>query len=132
MTWTYTPGSSEDADFVRLLSTDTIATRPLFSDEEIGAFLALEGNNVRYAAAQALDTIASNQALLQKAVELPDLKTDGAKLAKELRERATALRAQADASSADDTDINFDWAEMVTGPFSERERLYAQYQRGGV
>jgi hypothetical protein len=63
----------------------------LVSDGDIQTFLDLEPD-VRFAAAQVLDTIAANQALILKVVKVMDLTTDGAKLAAELRERAMSLR----------------------------------------
>lgn len=121
MTFTYDPSS--DAGVVRLLCTDTDADNAIFSDAEITAFLTLQGNSVRYAAASALDTIASQQALLLKVVKLPDLEVDGAKLAMALRQQAKALRDEEDA------DGSFDIAEQVLDSFSQRDRLWKQYQR---
>lgn len=80
---------------VRLLINDVNEAAQVFSDPEIAAFLALEGNNVKLAAAQALDTIADDEALTSKAIRSQDLATDGAKVAAILRARATALREEA-------------------------------------
>lgn len=115
---------------VRLLITDTSEERLIFSDAEIAAFLSLEGQDVRYSAAQALDTIASQQALLLKVIERLDLKTDGAKLAAELRARAKSLREQSDASVGEDAD--FDWAEQVYSPFGYPQRLRNELMRSGL
>jgi hypothetical protein len=81
---------------VRLLCTDLDEVQPLFTDAQISALLSLESNNVRLAAAQALDTIATSEALVSKKIRTQDLQTDGPAVAKELRERAKALREQAD------------------------------------
>ena len=80
---------------VRLLINDTDDAVPVFSDEEINAFLALEGDSVKRAAAQALDTIADDEALTSKVIRTQDLSTDGAKVADALRKRAAGLRSQA-------------------------------------
>lgn len=80
---------------VRLLINDTTSD-PVFSDTDIAAFLVMEGGHVKRAAAQALDTIADDEALTSKAIRTQDLATDGAKVADSLRKRAAALRAQAD------------------------------------
>jgi len=80
---------------VRLLCTDLDDAAPLFTDGQIAAFLSLEQSNVRLAAAQALDTIATSEALVSKVIRTQDLQTDGAKLAAELRARAQGLRDQA-------------------------------------
>ena len=82
---------------VRLLIADVDETGLLlFTDAQINAFLTLESGNVRLAAAQALDTIASSEALVSKKIRTQDLQTDGPAVAAELRERAAALREQAD------------------------------------
>lgn len=90
---------------VRLLISDTTEADPVFSDAEVTAFLALEASNVRRAAAQALDTIASNEVMVSKVIRTQDLQTDGSKVAAELRARATSLREQA--AGYDDTGASF-------------------------
>lgn len=85
-----------DIGRVRLLATDLDEVNPLFTDGQITALLALEGDRVRRAAAQALDTIASSEALVSKRIRTLDLSTDGPAVAKELRARAADLRTQDD------------------------------------
>lgn len=110
---TVDPGT--DIGMVRLLATDVDEEDPLFSDAQITAFLTLEGGSTRYAAAQALDTIATSETLVSKKIRTADgLSTDGPAVAAELRARATGLRAQASAGdSSDDGDtlgiIDFTW-----------------------
>lgn len=82
---------------VRLLINDTTSD-PVFEDTDVAAFLEMEDGHVKRAAAQALDTIADDEALTSKAIRTQDLATDGAKVADSLRKRAAALRAQADAA----------------------------------
>lgn len=118
---------STDVGRVRLLIPDRDTANAVFQDDEIAAFLALEGN-VRRAAALALETIASDEALTQKVIRLLDLSTDGASLARALLQRAAALRQQADDADARDGAL-FDWAEMVVDDFSARERLTAEVLR---
>jgi len=80
---------------VRLLIADTDEHNVLLSDEQIAAFLRMEGN-VKLAAAQALDAIASSEALISKRITTVDgASTDGPAVAAELRQRAQALREQA-------------------------------------
>lgn len=79
---------------VRLLINDTDVVDPVFSDNEINAFLVLEGGSVKLAAAQALDTIADDEALTSKVVRSQDVATNGASVAEQLRQRAKALREQ--------------------------------------
>lgn len=91
---TYDPAT--DTGRVRLLAADTDLDQPLLSDADIAAFLDLEDGNVKRAAAQALDTIASSEALVSKKIRTQDLQTDGPAVAAELRARAASLREQAD------------------------------------
>lgn len=127
MSYTYDP--STDAGRVRLLIPDNDIDNYMFDDEEIGAFLALDGD-VRRAAALALETIASNEALTLKVIRLLDVQTDGRAVSDALLKRAAALRKQ-----ADDADMAaggaFDVAEMVFDDFSWRERLVNQALRAG-
>lgn len=85
---------------VRLLISD-VTEPPIFSDEEIKAFLALRKDNVTRAAASALMAIANNEALLLKYVRTDDLTIDGVKGATELRLQARQLENQADADDAE-------------------------------
>lgn len=94
---------------VRLLINDT-SDDPVFADTDVAAFLAMEGDHVKRAAAQALDTIADDEALTSKAIRTQDLATDGPKVADSLRKRATTLRAQ-----ADDADEGFFEIVPMTG-----------------
>lgn len=92
--------ATADMDMVRLLIPDTDPTQQFFTDSQISAFLALEGG-VKKAAAQALDVLASNEAMVSKVIRTLDLQTDGAKLSAELRARASSLREQADSVDAE-------------------------------
>lgn len=88
----------ENRDRVRLLITDTNAEKQIFSNEEIDEFLAMNGDDVRMAAADALETIATSEALTLKVIKLLDLTTDGAKLADTLMKRAEKLREQSESN----------------------------------
>lgn len=82
---------------VRLLINDVgLNDAQVFADAEISTFLDLEGGNVKLAAAQALDTIGTNELLVAKVIRTQDLQTDGAKVAAEHRTRAASLRQQAE------------------------------------
>ncbi|MER5420335.1 hypothetical protein [Streptosporangium roseum] len=91
---------------VRLLAADTDEANLLLNDPQIEAFLAMEGS-VKLAAAQALDTIASSEALVSKVIKTQDISTDGVKVAAELRARATELRRQVNEGDGDDS-VGFD------------------------
>ena len=109
-------------------------TDPLFQDDEITAFLSLEGD-VRRATALALETLASDQALVLKAVRLLDITTDGPKVGDALLRRALTLRDQAEradtaADMAEEGGL-FDIAEMVPNAFAWRERVWNEGLRNG-
>lgn len=121
---------STDRGKVRLIIGDTDTANALFQDEELDAFLGLEGGDVRLAAAQALDAMASSETMIQKAIRLMDLSTDGPAVARQLREHARELRRQV-AEGSGDMEGLFDWAEMVTDRFSAGERLWKEFLREG-
>lgn len=107
-------------------------TWSILLDEDIQAFLDMEGGNVKLAAAQALDTIASSEVLVEKRITLLDLQTDGPATARELRAHAKALRDQAAAVTTDaDVDGTFDYAELGLPPFGDVAYYYNQKRRAG-
>ena len=67
----------------------------LFSDAQIQAFVNIERDNIKRAAAQAKLVLATSEALINKVIKTDDLMTDGAKLGAELRAQAAALREEA-------------------------------------
>lgn len=109
------PTPADNVATVRLLISDN-ATDPVFADTEVEAFLALEGDNVKRAAAQALDVIASDEALTSKVIRTQDLATDGPKTAAALREHATRLRAQADRAEDLADEGYFEIVDVVGSP----------------
>lgn len=80
-------------DQVRLLIGDTESE--IFSDTELTSFLSMNKESVKRAAADALDTIASSEALLSKKITTQDRSTDGPAVADALRKHAEALRGRA-------------------------------------
>jgi hypothetical protein len=126
----YTYNLATDVGRCRLMIPDRVEAEAIFQDEEISAFLALEGG-VKGATALALETIASDQALTLKVIKLNDLTTDGAKVSDALLKRAAQLRQQAAAEEAAEEDGAFDFAEMVNDQFSYRERVRNEALRNG-
>lgn len=95
-----------DLGRVRLLIPDTDeATGLIFTDAQITAFLTLEGQIVKRAAAAAIEAIASSEVMVSKVIRSQDLQTDGAKVSDALLKRAAELRRQAD---EDDPATGFD------------------------
>ena len=88
---------------VRVLLGDTDPTNVVnnvgeylfFSDDELEAILGMHGGSPKLAAARCLDTIAGSKALLLGAWSTDDLSVRGDAIAKELRELAKQLRAEA-------------------------------------
>jgi Arc/MetJ family transcription regulator len=123
MAFTYVPGTL--LGNVRMLVPDRVsgAGNYFFEDDEITAMLALEGNNVKRTAALCLETMAADEAYVQKAIRILDLTTNGPAVAASLLQRAKALREQADREEMADEGGAFDVAEMVVDTFSYRKRL---------
>jgi hypothetical protein len=126
---TYTPGSGTSTDRVRMIVPDRDTDNAVFQDEEIADLLVTEGGNVKRAAALALETIATDEALVQKVIRTGDVQTDGSKTAMALLARAARLRAQADDDDEALEGGAFDVAEQVVDHFSARERLRKQALR---
>ncbi len=105
----------------------------LLSDASLGTLLTLEANDDRLAAAQALDIMASSEAIVQKKIRLlgGDLETDGPAVARALREHAQRLRDQV-AAGAGDAAGSIDVIEQVVDDFSARERVVAEVLRSGT
>jgi hypothetical protein len=126
----FTYDLTTDAGKVRLLVPDRDETSAVFADDEVDAFLALEGGVYR-AAALALETIAADTALTIRVTNLLGLNVDGTRASAELLKRAERLRAQAAAAVEDELGVEglFDVAEWVIEPFGARERLHAERLR---
>lgn len=111
---------------LRLLIADT-GTTSILTDDEVDGFLALHGVTnptdpgaslvaVKRAAADALDAIASSEALVSKKVRTQaGVSTDGPAVAAALRAHASQLRAQADTAEADAAPV-FEVAEFTPWP----------------
>lgn len=126
MTFTY--DTTTDIGKVRLIISDRDVANIIFQDEEIQAFLDMNQSSVQRGSAAALDTIASNEAMVLKVIQTLDLSTDGASLARALREHAKQLREDADTADASEEGL-LDYAEMVTNAFTARQRLNNQWLR---
>lgn len=115
---------------VRLKIADRDSANPIFSDEEITAFLTMESGVLR-ASAGALEAIAIDQALVLKVVKILGQSTDGAKLAETLLKLARNYRDQAEFNDAASGDL-FDWATFVDDPFASREYLRKAIESGAL
>lgn len=90
---------------VRLLISDVqTGDDQYLDDDRIDTLLSLNDGNVRRAAADALEAIATSEVLVSKVTRTQDLNTDGTKVSAELRALAARHRVLADAADdrADD------------------------------
>lgn len=128
MTFTYDPSTSLGR--VRLLAIDSRGgAEAIFSDEEMQAFLDMNGANVYLAAADALDTMGADEAKVQKAIKLLDIQTNGPAVANVLAKRAQTLRAQA----RDDNGIGaFDVAQNPSDAFASADYALNWYNGGTI
>lgn len=104
---TYTYDLSTDVGKVRLLARDNVEADAVFTDEDLEAYLEMEGDNVKKAAAQALDDIATSETQLLEITSKMGVSSSPASIANDLRNRAAELRRQA----AEAEEIEFDFAE---------------------
>jgi len=125
----FTLDETTDIGTVRIIIQDVDAEQALFSDAGITKLLSLNGDDVRLASAAALDIMASNQAMILKVIRTLDLSTDGAAVARALREHASQLRDDAEKADGGEEGGLFDYAEMVTNTFTMRERIRNQMLR---
>jgi len=129
MTWTYDP--STDIGMVRLRVSDTDASRRIMDDEEYTAFLAMAGGSVVLAAAMALETIAVNEVLCLKVVNLMGaIVTDAASAAKQLLAQAKTLRAEY--ASMGDGGSGFISIELVNGQDMREEKFWKAEEAGDI
>jgi hypothetical protein len=144
--FTYDPTDQSAFTIVRLLIPDTDATKPIYNDAEINMFLFATSSQGLYASGQAanfvngaarlaqvqsplfaaalaLDSIASNKARLAAISQILDVKLghDAA---------AAALHVQAEAyRNLERNGGSFAIAEMAVDQFSIRERILNQFWR---
>lgn len=91
-------------DTVQRTDPDNLTAGPeyLFSDAELSGLVALDGGNHYYAAAHALEVLATNEALVSKKIRTEaGLQTDGPAVANALGETAKRLRADGARLNAD-------------------------------
>jgi len=119
---------STDIGKVRLLIGDRDPAASIFRDAEIQAFLDFNDSSLKRAAADAVETLASDQAYVLKAVTTLDITTNGPAVARALREHAATLRSQADASDAQEGSL-FDIAELNTNAFQARQIITNKWLR---
>lgn len=85
-----------DVEQLDNLANPSAADAYIFNDSQIQAFLSMNKDNVKRAAAQAKLALATSEALINKVIKSYDFSTDGAKLGAELRAQAEQLQKDAD------------------------------------
>jgi len=123
VTFTYDFTTAPDISYVRLQIADTDATKPIFGDDEIQAFLNNESGSLVFAAADALDALAALYARRSTKLQVLDIQVDFSAVAADLREQAKQLRQTEADSSA------FAVVEMVDGGFAREERRRKEFER---
>lgn len=96
-----------------------------FSDGFLEGFLALNGGNLKLAAADALLALATNETMVSKKIRKENLQTDGPAVTNALRLVAQDYRTQGNAAkvledAADGSFLIVDFADPVT-PFDQME-----------
>lgn len=102
----------------------------VFTNDQLATYLALNGDDVRRAAADGLDAIAVSELLVSKVIRTQDLQTDGAKVAAELRARAKDLRDRADA--VDDQGNWFGFDVVPSSPLRRPEGTEHRHEAWGL
>lgn len=122
MSFTYNITLPTDKDKVRMKIRDTDVanpTRQLWSDQEITAVLsfATVGGDLNLAAAELLEALAVNAALLHKLEGLGDYKTDTKGMSEALLKTAALYRAASEEEPAfeiaEHTHTVFSWYEIL-------------------
>lgn len=90
----------------------------LFDDAQLSGLIAIDGGNVYYAAAHALEVLATNEALVSKKIRTEaGLQTDGPAVANALGETAKRLRADGARQNADtDAEQGFQIVDFAPAP----------------
>jgi len=110
MTFSY--DLTTDTGKVRMLCRDTMSAKAIFTDEEIAAYLKMEDNIVKLAAAQALEDKATQLTLTYKEETEGDHSISGPRMAADLRVRAAELRRQIEEDGSFDIAAT-DWESLV-------------------
>lgn len=124
---TFPPDPETDVGLCRVLIPDTeqhidpqYPAEPashMYEDWQLTAFLKLNGDKIKAAAADAIDALATNEAMVSKKIRTEDLQTDGPAVANAMRLHATALRAaQAREDLAEDMLDSFNVIDFIQSP----------------
>ena len=102
---------------VRLLIADVdTGENQIFTDDQLNGYLSIARDSVKRAAADALDAIATSEALISKVITTQDRSSDGRAVADALRKHAAALRVRAKEEEDAEDDEPFFMAFNLTGP----------------
>lgn len=108
---------NEPVQQVRLLIADLDeGENQIFTDDQLEGFLSITRQSVKRAAADALDAIATSEALISKKLRTLDRESDGPAVADALRKHAASLRQRAKEEEDLMDDEPFFMAFDLTGP----------------
>lgn len=116
----FTLDYNTDIGKVRVLVGDTDSTNPWLQDEDYQVYLTLRDNDVRLAAADALDAIATKFTAVGK-FQVMDLHVDMTALSNAMYKRAFQLRTEIE------EEHEFDIAELIDTPAALREKILKGY-----
>ncbi len=108
---------------VRLLIPDREIADPVFSDAEVEQFLSIEGNNVKLAAALALEVAAADDAKTFKIMKTGQDSVDGVRGAELLMKRARQFR-ESEIEVIEEYGTHVAIIEQGVGIFGARQRLW--------
>lgn len=108
---TFTYNVSTNLGKVRMMIGDTDSTTALLTDEEINAFLSMNGNDLYATASACLYRIASSKALVAKRISAGNYSEDTSGMAAELRATAKEYKAMSDSVPAE-AQAEIIWNEM--------------------
>ena len=129
MTFTYDP--TNNIGRVRRTLPDKDINNAFWTDEEIQSFLNDEDNNWRKATALALETMASDDLIVLKVIEVQNITTNTDRLMSAMLRRAERLREDAIKEEANDGDA-WDVAEIIVTDAQYRQRVYNQALRDAI
>ena len=119
-----TTDPTTDIGKMRIITGDKYEEALFMEDEEVEVFLDLY-DDIRMAAAEMLQSMASMEAVIQKQITHLDLSTNGPAVAKALREHAQRLRDEVESEPAEAV------AEQIHNDFSFREFIWNEALREG-
>lgn len=125
----FTYDLSTDVGRIRRTIPDKDEDEAFWTDEELESFLADAGNNWRRATAIILETMAADDLIVLKVMEVQNVTVSADRVMAAMLKRAQRLREDATEEENNAGDA-FDSAEVVVTEHQWNERIWNQRQRG--